>query len=132
MRRRAPTTWLGYEQFFFTLTGRACQRCGRRPEFIDTPGLCVECAARERLAERLEPKYAALAAKAAEEGRKAGASKGGKTAGRGRPIASGPKKTKGKRAPKAKQQAAKSTGLSASTLAKVDEIKREAEIRAAS
>lgn len=79
-----------------------------------------------RLAKLLEPKYAKLAKVAAAEGRKAGASKGGKTAGRGRPKASVAQNHKGKPKPKTRDQAAKSTGLSASTLRKVDEIKQVA------
>ncbi len=68
MRRKVPETWWGYEQFFFTLTGRACQRCGRRQEFIDTPGLCVECAARERLGEKLRKARGEQIREAAERG----------------------------------------------------------------
>ncbi|MDA1054227.1 MAG: DNA methyltransferase [Planctomycetota bacterium] len=81
-----------------------------------------------RLAKLLEPKYAKLAKMAATEGRKAG----GKTAGKGRPKNSSVAKNhkaKAKQKPKTRDQAAKSTGLSASTLRKVDEIKQAAKNR---
>jgi len=68
MRRKVPERWWGYEQFFFTLTGRTCERCGQRPEFIDTPGLCVECAAREEQAKRLRKRRAEKTREAADTG----------------------------------------------------------------
>jgi len=78
---------------------------------------------------QLEPQYAKVAQKAAEAGKQ----KGGKTAGRGRPKknsstgTSGKANGKSKRAPNAKQQAAKTTGMDDRTLRKVNEIKTAAE-----
>jgi hypothetical protein len=40
-------------EVFQLTTGRKCERCGK-PDHIDTPGRCVECAARERLANRMQ------------------------------------------------------------------------------
>jgi hypothetical protein len=48
----------GYDAFVLTLTDRTCEVCGERREFMDTPGRCVECAARELLAKRLQARGA--------------------------------------------------------------------------
>jgi site-specific DNA-methyltransferase (adenine-specific) len=77
------------------------------------------------MAIRLEPLYAELAKKEAQKGRK----KGGGDRRSKKAKRSGVSYTKAKRAPKAKERAAKSTGLSAATLRKVGEIKRAAKER---
>ena len=76
---------------------------------------------------QLEPQYAKVAQKAAEAGKQ----KGGKTAGRGRPKknSSSTSCTKANQdhTKRSKHQAAKTTGMSATTLRKVNEIKTAAE-----
>jgi hypothetical protein len=61
-----------YEVFEATSTGAKCRICGWRPEFIDTPGLCVECAARLALAWRMCNRGISVATAAEQAGLPAG------------------------------------------------------------
>jgi len=83
-----------------------------RKDFLRTEAIAVA----DAIAEAYKPK----AEEAAQEGRKAGASKGGKTAGRGRPIASRGSSPKGKQDESARTTAvaAKAVGMDRRTYEK--------------
>jgi hypothetical protein len=61
-----------YEVFQVTTSGAKCRVCHGRTEFIDTPGLCVECAARLALAWRMFDKGVPIATAAECAGLPAG------------------------------------------------------------